>query len=158
MEKKTRKLIVKSVLLIIFFVLLFILNYNFLYYRNMALKQEGELDELKGENNKPVIARVSDPSLEYYLNNVLKIAKDIASQPYECKDFCWEKSTRLYNELKDDYNVKIVYGRLNNRSHAWVEVTIPIEVTTGNIISHDSYNEKYAFGYYGVPRAYQTKC
>ena len=96
---------------------------------------------------------------ECYFDEILQKAREIANEPYKCYDVCWEKSTKFYNYFKDKYKLGYAYGLYDNKyAHAWIEVIIPIELTTGEMIPLEEYKEHYNFGYYGVPRQAQTKC
>jgi len=76
---------------------------------------------------------------------------------------CWDYSTDLVKELrKNGYIAEIVMGTINcskecgwedcTGAHAWVELMLPIEATSGRIITADLYDMCYNFGTYGVPK------
>lgn len=82
----------------------------------------------------------------------------------EVKYNCWDFSTDMVKALQNaGYNAKIVLGGANctceewnkttcTGSHAWVELDLMVEATNGQILSPESYNRCYTFGYYGMPK------
>ena len=78
-----------------------------------------------------------------------KIAMSVANKHEYSENFnCVNFSEALVRELEDaGYQAKIVYGKWSNGEaedyHAWVIVEVPIESTTGEIITPAEYEKAY---------------
>lgn len=93
------------------------------------------------------------------------IAHEVSREnDYEANGYnCWDYATDLVAELRNNgYIAEIVIGEANcseecgwdtcPNAHAWVELMIPIEASSGEIIPAEKYDKCYKFGYYGVPK------
>ena len=96
----------------------------------------------KPESNK-------DFSFEQNPLAFIEIAKNNAEEIEYNKDFynCVDYSLELKRRLLDKgFNAKLAYGTLNknkNNKHIWVILEVPIEATTGKILSPMEYNYNY---------------
>ena len=103
------------------------------------------------------------------LNSTQEPFEDVALSVAQAHEYdinkynCWDYATDLVKALRSQgYAAKIAQGMVNcsctdwfdkkscTGVHAWVELILPIEATSGTIIPADVYKRCYTFGYYGA--------
>lgn len=77
-----------------------------------------------------------------YIASNVSASHEYVKDEYDCSEF----STDLWEKLrKAGYEARVVQGQYGseNESHAWVEVVVPIEATSGQIIPIGEYRQQY---------------
>lgn len=82
--------------------------------------------------------------------NLLK-ETEYKANSWDCDDISYEYIDRLRQQ---GYIARMVHGKYNNTCHAWVEIKIMVETTSGKIITPQKFEELYSFDYNNCKKEY----